>query len=168
MIQSVSADLPADLAPSDTGGTPVHTTPHARIDHLIGYFTKALVAMHRTVCSSTCQGKPTWSFPEKASEYYLGSARVGRMTLDALQHAGIIEKRAIGNGRGYDYCLTAAGREFGPLIEALGTWGYSGARGIFAMNKLTPTMPCGFCAGSYASRTCRFFEWSFVSAFARA
>jgi hypothetical protein len=44
--------------------------------------------------------------------------------LDALQHAGIIEKRAIVNGRGYDYHLTAAGREFGPVIEALGTWGY--------------------------------------------
>lgn len=57
-----------------------------------------------------------------------GLPRISRnlltLRLDALQHAGIIEKQVPANGRGYEYCLTAAGREFSPVIEALGTWGY--------------------------------------------
>ena len=85
MIQGVFTDLPADLAPRDTGGPPVHAAPHARIDHLIGYFTKALIVMHRTVCRSTCYGKPTWSFSEKIGEYYLSCARVGCMSGNVIR-----------------------------------------------------------------------------------
>ncbi len=44
--------------------------------------------------------------------------------LAALEHSGIIERKAAGNGRGHEYSLTAAGLEFGPVIDALGTWGY--------------------------------------------
>lgn len=44
--------------------------------------------------------------------------------LEALVHCGIIERKVAGNGRCHEYGLTAAGREFGPVIDALGAWGY--------------------------------------------
>jgi DNA-binding HxlR family transcriptional regulator len=39
--------------------------------------------------------------------------------LDALAHSGIIERKPIANGRGFEYQLTDAGREFGPVIEGV-------------------------------------------------
>jgi DNA-binding HxlR family transcriptional regulator len=44
--------------------------------------------------------------------------------LDTLSHIGIIERKPLPHGRGSEYHLTEAGREFGPVIEALGTWGF--------------------------------------------
>jgi DNA-binding HxlR family transcriptional regulator len=46
------------------------------------------------------------------------------LRLDALERSGIIERKPIINGRGFEYYLTKAGREFGPVIECLGAWGY--------------------------------------------
>lgn len=44
--------------------------------------------------------------------------------LDSLAYSGIIERKPTANGRGFEYHLTAAGKEFGPVIESLGAWGY--------------------------------------------
>ena len=44
--------------------------------------------------------------------------------LVSLQGAGIVERRAASAGRGHEYHLTAAGRELGGVVEALGTWGF--------------------------------------------
>jgi DNA-binding HxlR family transcriptional regulator len=44
--------------------------------------------------------------------------------LDTLAHVGIVERKPLARGRGYEYHLTDAGRGFGPVVEALGTWGY--------------------------------------------
>lgn len=46
------------------------------------------------------------------------------LRLDALERSGIVERKPIITGRGFEYSLTKAGREFGPVIECLGAWGY--------------------------------------------
>ena len=43
--------------------------------------------------------------------------------LKELEAAGVIAKEAMSDQRGHRYALTEAGREFRPVIEALGTWG---------------------------------------------
>jgi DNA-binding HxlR family transcriptional regulator len=44
--------------------------------------------------------------------------------LRELERCGIVEREPASGERGvYDYRLTAAGRDLGPLVEALGTWG---------------------------------------------
>jgi DNA-binding HxlR family transcriptional regulator len=40
-----------------------------------------------------------------------------------LEAAGVIRKEALPGEYGHRYCLTDAGKEFRPVIEALGTWG---------------------------------------------
>ncbi|MCU9850396.1 helix-turn-helix transcriptional regulator [Defluviimonas sp. WL0024] len=46
--------------------------------------------------------------------------------LKSLEQEGILERRA--NGRAVSYHLTLAGREFTPIIEAMGAWGQRWAR----------------------------------------
>jgi DNA-binding HxlR family transcriptional regulator len=62
------------------------------------------------------------------ADLHRGVPRISRnlltQRLDALAHSGIIERTALPSGRGHEYHLTQAGREFAPAIEALGTWGY--------------------------------------------
>jgi DNA-binding HxlR family transcriptional regulator len=48
--------------------------------------------------------------------------------LKELESEGVIERRRSPSGRSWTYHLTAAGREFQPLIEALGTWGQRWSR----------------------------------------
>ena len=44
--------------------------------------------------------------------------------LKELEVAGIVEPRVIGlRTRIFEYHLTAAGRELGPIVEAFGIWG---------------------------------------------
>jgi DNA-binding HxlR family transcriptional regulator len=40
--------------------------------------------------------------------------------LDALRHAGIIDRKVAANGRGHEYFLTSAGQEFRSVVDALG------------------------------------------------
>ena len=40
-----------------------------------------------------------------------------------LEAAGVVSREALTDHRGYRYSLTEAGKEFRPVIEALGTWG---------------------------------------------
>jgi DNA-binding HxlR family transcriptional regulator len=47
--------------------------------------------------------------------------------LGSLQRAGLIERRPTQAGRGWEYHLSPAGRSFGPVVEALGRWGYQWA-----------------------------------------
>jgi DNA-binding HxlR family transcriptional regulator len=43
--------------------------------------------------------------------------------LRQLETAGVITRESLSTGRGHRYALTESGREFGSVIEALGTWG---------------------------------------------
>ena len=62
------------------------------------------------------------------SEIQRGVPRMSRnllaQRLVSLQQAGIIERHTDGEGRVPRYQLTAAGRELGAVVDALGTWGY--------------------------------------------
>jgi len=62
------------------------------------------------------------------ADIHRGVPRISRhllaLRLQALEHAGLVEHKVGATGRGGAYGLTEAGREFGPVIEALGTWGY--------------------------------------------
>ena len=48
--------------------------------------------------------------------------------LRCLEECGIIIRKKLSGQRGYEYRLTAAGRELGPLIEVLAVWGMRWAR----------------------------------------
>ena len=43
--------------------------------------------------------------------------------LKELETTGVIERRKPSKGKGYEYHLTEAGREFEPIVMALGVWG---------------------------------------------
>jgi DNA-binding HxlR family transcriptional regulator len=43
--------------------------------------------------------------------------------LGELERAGIVERRPLEVGRGYEYRLTAAGEELRPVVQLLGAWG---------------------------------------------
>ena len=43
--------------------------------------------------------------------------------LRELEKAGVIMKASVGEGRAHGHALTPAGREFAPVLEALGRWG---------------------------------------------
>ena len=49
--------------------------------------------------------------------------------LRTLEDCGIVIRKRLSGQRGYEYRLTAAGRELGPLIEVLAVWGMRWARG---------------------------------------
>ena len=61
-------------------------------------------------------------------DIHRGVPRISRnllcLRLDALEHSGIIRRTPMKSGRGFEYHLTKAGREFGPVVESLGVWGY--------------------------------------------
>ena len=56
--------------------------------------------------------------------------------LQELEHEGIIERRPNETGRGCTYHLTPAGREFLPIVEALGEWGRHWSRRNLAANEV--------------------------------
>jgi DNA-binding HxlR family transcriptional regulator len=56
--------------------------------------------------------------------------------LQELEHEGIIERRPNETGRGCTYQLTQAGREFLPIVEALGEWGRHWSRRDLAANEV--------------------------------
>ncbi len=59
--------------------------------------------------------------------------------LRRLEAAGIVERRPGGDGQRQDYYLTAAGEEFGPVVEAMGRWGQRWSR-RFSTVDLDPSL----------------------------
>ncbi len=53
-----------------------------------------------------------------------------------LEECGIIIRKKISGQKGYEYRLTAAGKELGPLIEVLAVWGMRWARGQMTDDEL--------------------------------
>ncbi len=60
--------------------------------------------------------------------------------LKELEQEGVIERRRSGRGHGWTYHLTPAGREFAPLIEALGVWGQRWSRRELARHERNLTL----------------------------
>ena len=56
--------------------------------------------------------------------------------LKDLEQAGIIIKKPQHGRRGYEYYLTAAGKQLAPIIEHLATWGMRWARGQLSEDEL--------------------------------
>jgi DNA-binding HxlR family transcriptional regulator len=56
--------------------------------------------------------------------------------LRQLEAEGILERRAPGRGRGFTYHLTRAGREFAPIVQALGVWGRRWSRRDLEKNEV--------------------------------
>lgn len=65
------------------------------------------------------------------SELQRGLPRIPRALLakrlGSLERAGLIERRPTRAGRGWEYHLSPAGLSFGPVVDALGQWGYQWA-----------------------------------------
>jgi DNA-binding HxlR family transcriptional regulator len=57
--------------------------------------------------------------------------------LKQLEAEGIVERRKSESGRSWTYHLTPAGREFAPLVEALGMWGQRWSRRELAKHELS-------------------------------
>jgi DNA-binding HxlR family transcriptional regulator len=62
------------------------------------------------------------------SELQRGLPRIPRallaQRLGSLERAGLVERRPNRAGRGSEYHLSEAGLSFGPVVDALGRWGY--------------------------------------------
>lgn len=58
--------------------------------------------------------------------------------LRELTDAGIIERRSVTAGRGYEYHLTRAGEALRPVVEGLGLWGYQYLRNDLSKAELDP------------------------------
>jgi len=53
-----------------------------------------------------------------------------------LEESGIVIRKKLSGQKGYEYRLTAAGKELGPLIEVLAVWGMRWARGQLTEDEL--------------------------------
>ena len=59
--------------------------------------------------------------------------------LKELERAGIVTRRAIPSETGvYEYRLTDAGRDIGPVVEAMGTWGQKWVESELSLRTSTP------------------------------
>jgi DNA-binding HxlR family transcriptional regulator len=76
------------------------------------------------------------------SDIHRGVPRISKnllaQRLESLRRSGIVEKLQQPGERKHVYRLTAAGRALGPVIEALGTWGYNWASKDLADDSLDP------------------------------
>jgi DNA-binding HxlR family transcriptional regulator len=73
---------------------------------------------------------------------YRGLPLISRAVLVArlreLEDHGLLERRRRGSGAGYEYWLTPAGEELGPVIFALGEWGWRHTRDLIERDDLDP------------------------------
>jgi DNA-binding HxlR family transcriptional regulator len=78
------------------------------------------------------------------NELLRGLPRISRSLLaerlDALERAGIIERRPVPNGHGHEYRLTKAGQELDAVVRALGTWAYKWVSRDLTQANLDPAL----------------------------
>ncbi len=60
--------------------------------------------------------------------------------LRQLEQEGVLERRRSESGRSWTYHLTPSGREFEPLLEALGVWGQRWSRRALARHEINLTL----------------------------
>ncbi len=56
------------------------------------------------------------------------SATLLTQRLDQLEHAGLVERKPLATGRGYEYLLTEAGQDLGAVVMDMAIWGQRWAR----------------------------------------
>jgi DNA-binding HxlR family transcriptional regulator len=79
--------------------------------------------------------------------------------LRQLQAEGVVERQPAVKGKGSVYRLTPAGKEFAPIVEALGVWGQRWSRRELAdheidLKLLIWAMERGVSAGAFGGRRC--------------
>jgi len=79
-------------------------------------------------------------FSEIRSGMPLISRTLLSQRLRQLEDAGVIESAPVTAGRGREYRLTAAGKEFREVVERLGEWGQRHAAQQFASENLDPQL----------------------------
>lgn len=76
------------------------------------------------------------------SDIHRGVPRISKnlltQRLESLRSSGIIEQVKANGDRRHLYRMTLAGRELGPVIDALGTWGYNWASKDLEDERLDP------------------------------
>lgn len=76
------------------------------------------------------------------SDIHRGVPRISKnlltQRLESLRSSGIIEQVKTNGDRRHLYRMTLAGRELGPVIDALGTWGYNWASKDLEDERLDP------------------------------
>ncbi|MFW2404269.1 MAG: winged helix-turn-helix transcriptional regulator [Gammaproteobacteria bacterium] len=97
--------------------------------------------------------------------------------LKSLEEYGIVVRKKISGQKGYEYRLTASGKEMAPLIETLAVWGMRWARGQMTDEELdveflmwelqrrlqTPHLPAGETVICFSfSDLDRFSDWWLV------
>ena len=61
--------------------------------------------------------------------------------LKDLEAAGILERRELASEKGvFEYCLTEAGRDLRPLVEAMGIWGQRWVESQLSLKNLDPSL----------------------------
>ncbi|MBR0671245.1 winged helix-turn-helix transcriptional regulator [Neoroseomonas soli] len=61
--------------------------------------------------------------------------------LKDLERAGIVERRELTSERGvFEYCLTEAGKDCRPVVEALGFWGQKWVEASLSLRNLDPSL----------------------------
>ena len=61
--------------------------------------------------------------------------------LKDLEQSGIVERRALQSERGvFEYRLTEAGRDIGPVVEAMGFWGQKWVESELSLKNLDPSL----------------------------
>jgi DNA-binding HxlR family transcriptional regulator len=74
------------------------------------------------------------------SDFQRGISRMSRTLLSKrlrrLEECGIIIRKKLSGQKGYEYRLTAAGKELSPLLEIIAVWGMRWARGRLTDNEL--------------------------------
>ena len=61
--------------------------------------------------------------------------------LKELEQSGIVERRALQSEKGvFEYRLTEAGRDIGPVVEAMGFWGQKWVESELSLKNLDPSL----------------------------
>ena len=61
--------------------------------------------------------------------------------LKDLERAGIVERRPVREERGvFEYCLTEAGQDLRPVVEAMGFWGQKWVQSSLSLKNLDPSL----------------------------
>jgi DNA-binding HxlR family transcriptional regulator len=61
--------------------------------------------------------------------------------LKELEAAGVIERKAVKSEKGvFEYCMTKAGKDLGPVVEAVGYWGQKWVEARRSLENLDPSL----------------------------
>jgi DNA-binding HxlR family transcriptional regulator len=61
--------------------------------------------------------------------------------LKELEQAGIVKRHVVASEKGvFDYCLTESGKDIGPVVQAMGSWGQKWMESELSLKNLDPSL----------------------------